>query len=275
MARNEEKQLGRLNRLWLQKEREEGRIKDVRQKRPKLSSLNTASALKKWIPSIKSEIEYYLQQSQLSHYPERKIADFHKHLEELEREYKLYLRKLRALDPACKHHPWTPRGYAKKRQTEGNPSSITVTGVKKQCSSVPSEQTSPEGVECDMPRCTGNENTETSEKQGCSIPSSSWTTSTQDFPGQDEPLCFNLERMPLIFARSQVTQRNPDADSLTRVLLSGLPNLHSCPRAQAVTAQKNTTITTAVDEPVRSSRTSQSMPHVPGLICYSSSDEDS
>lgn len=63
----------------------EGRLKDVHERRPKLvincylqqfiftwtsllqptlslqSTLNAASSVKKWIPSIKNEIEYYLQ----------------------------------------------------------------------------------------------------------------------------------------------------------------------------------------------------------------------
>ncbi|XP_076578485.1 uncharacterized protein LOC143314975 isoform X3 [Chaetodon auriga] len=122
MARNEEKQQGTLNRLWLQKEREEGRLKDVHERRPKLSTLNTASSVKKWIPSIKNEIEYYLQQSQLSHYPERKIAEFQLHIEALEKEYKSFISKLRALDPSCKHKPWTPRAYCKRRaDTQDSP----------------------------------------------------------------------------------------------------------------------------------------------------------
>ena len=56
------------------------------------------------------------QQSQLSHYPERKIAEFQFCIEGLEKEYKRFLSKLRALDPSCKHQPWTPRAYAKKRE---------------------------------------------------------------------------------------------------------------------------------------------------------------
>lgn len=109
-------------------------------------ALNSASSVKKWIPSIKNEIEYYLQvselliqrwflrtlnsrpkvercllwsfpsqQSQLSHYPERKIAQFQLHIETLEREYKSFIAKLRVLDPSCKHKPWTPRAYCKRR----------------------------------------------------------------------------------------------------------------------------------------------------------------
>ncbi|XP_063283303.1 uncharacterized protein LOC134568586 isoform X2 [Pelobates fuscus] len=95
MARNEEKQLGKLNRLWLQKEREEGRIRDVNHSRPRLSALNTASNVKKWIPSIKSEINYYLEQSQLSHYSERKIQEFQDKIETLRKEYQSFLWKLR------------------------------------------------------------------------------------------------------------------------------------------------------------------------------------
>ncbi len=57
-----------------------------------------------------------LQQSQLSHYPERKINEFRQHIEELETEYKRFLKKLRSLDPTCKHKPWEPRAYAKRRQ---------------------------------------------------------------------------------------------------------------------------------------------------------------
>ncbi|KAF5900561.1 ankyrin-3-like, partial [Clarias magur] len=102
----------------------EGRIKDVHESRPKLATLNSVAAVKKWIPSIKKEIEYYLQQSQLSHYPERKIAEFQQRIEQLEKEYKAYLNKLHLLDPSCKHQPWTPRAYTKKRPDSGGDHSI-------------------------------------------------------------------------------------------------------------------------------------------------------
>uniref|UniRef100_A0A8C3G172 Si:dkey-86e18.1 n=1 Tax=Cyclopterus lumpus TaxID=8103 RepID=A0A8C3G172_CYCLU len=113
MARNAEKQQGKLNRLWLQKERDGERHDDYFESIC-CSTLNSAASLKKWIPSIKKEIEYYLQQSQLSHYPERKIAEFQLRMEALEREYKRFTTKLRVVDPACKHKPWTPRAYCKK-----------------------------------------------------------------------------------------------------------------------------------------------------------------
>ncbi|KAE8609753.1 hypothetical protein XENTR_v10011903 [Xenopus tropicalis] len=118
MARNEEKQHGRLNRLWLQKAKEEGHIKDINSNRPRLSALHTASDVKKWIPSIKNEIEYYLEQSQLTHYSERKIKDFQDKIETLKKEYQSYLWKLRRLDPSCKDHPWKLRGYKRKRTEE-------------------------------------------------------------------------------------------------------------------------------------------------------------
>ncbi|KAM5148799.1 uncharacterized protein ACMZJ9_012344 [Mantella aurantiaca] len=118
MARNEEKQLGRLNRLWLQRERDEGRVKQISRNRPKLGALHSATDVKKWIPSIKHEIEYYLEQSQLSHYSERKIEEFQGKIEALKKEYQSFLWKLRRLDPSCKEHPWKPRGYTRKRSTQ-------------------------------------------------------------------------------------------------------------------------------------------------------------
>lgn len=63
------------------------------------------------------------QQSQLSHYPERKIAEFQLKIEALEREYKSFIAKLRVFDPSCKNKPWSPRGYCKRRaETQDSPS---------------------------------------------------------------------------------------------------------------------------------------------------------
>lgn len=140
------------------------------------STLNSASSVKKWIPSIKNEIEYYLQvsqmslwilvgtflasngletwpsasicwhqlflfpcqQSQLTHYPERKIAEFQLHIDALEKEYKRFIAKLRVLDPSCKHKPWTPRAYSKRRADTLDSTSIgqCVYIVKLSCQSV-------------------------------------------------------------------------------------------------------------------------------------------
>lgn len=57
----------------------------------------------------------FCQQSQLTHYPERKIAEFQLKIESLEKEYKRFIAKLRVLDPSCKQKPWTPRSYSKRR----------------------------------------------------------------------------------------------------------------------------------------------------------------
>uniref|UniRef100_A0AAY4CX44 Uncharacterized protein n=1 Tax=Denticeps clupeoides TaxID=299321 RepID=A0AAY4CX44_9TELE len=208
MARNAEKQLGKLNRLWLQKEREDGRIKDARP-RPKLSSLNSSAAVKRWIPSIKSDMEYYLQQSQLSHYPERKIAEFQQHIEELEKEYKRFVRKLRTLDPSCKHHPWTPRAYSRLRQ-----------GGASRC---PSGERREVGVNRDL----GSPQADVAqppEPDGVRLP---------DLPGQDQPLTFDQTRLSVAVAASRRPAALRQTDSLAQVLFTGLPNLQTRRSSQA------------------------------------------
>lgn len=66
----------------------------------------------------------FCQQSQLTHYPERKIAEFQLQIEALEKEYKRFVAKLRVLDPSCKHRPWTPRSYSKRRADTQDPTSV-------------------------------------------------------------------------------------------------------------------------------------------------------
>ncbi|CAM4691577.1 hypothetical protein PO909_010629 [Leuciscus waleckii] len=256
MARNEEKQFGRLNRLWLQKEREEGRIKDVNVSRPKLATLNSVAAVTKWMPSIKKEIEYYLQQSQLSHYPERKIDEFRLHIEELEREYKRYLKKLRSLDPSCKHKPWEPRAYTKRRQEPSHQHTS-----KKPCRArgekVVNEDVNPEAA--------GN-HTSLTNVQKLPTPSAPVTTQAFDPPAQDLPLCFDRARLAVAVAGSRVALagQRQDTGTLTRVLLSGLPNLHSLPLAQA-----------AAKEGTRGpSNAETKTEHLLGLGCYSSSSDE-
>lgn len=65
----------------------------------------------KWHVINKSSV----QQSQLTHYPERKIEEFQLRIEALQQEYKRFITKLRSLDPSCKQKPWTPRAYTKRR----------------------------------------------------------------------------------------------------------------------------------------------------------------
>ncbi|XP_036437439.1 uncharacterized protein si:dkey-86e18.1 [Colossoma macropomum] len=257
MARNEEKQLGKLNRLWLQKEREEGRIKDVTEPRPKLATLNSVAAVKKWIPSIKNEIEYYLQQSQLSHYPERKIAEFQQQIEQLEKEYKRYLNKLRSLDPTCKHKPWTPRAYSKRRQ-DSDSGQCTV---KRLCAPDPCSQASPAEAAT----------TSTLYKQDLLNQSTPGATSPSDLPDQDLPLSFDRTRLAVAVAGSWRTPSGQlqDMNTLASVLRSGLPNLHSS-IAPAGGLQESL----ETKHPPCTEITQNKTEHVLGLGCYSSSDEE-
>ncbi|XP_058612503.1 uncharacterized protein si:dkey-86e18.1 isoform X2 [Onychostoma macrolepis] len=265
MARNEEKQFGKLNRLWLQKEREEGRIKDVNVSRPKLATLNSVAAVKKWMPSIKKEIEYYLQ-SQLSHYPERKIDEFRLHIEELETEYKRFLKKLRSLDPTCKHKPWEPRAYAKRRQ---DPVSNQNTS-KKLCLYSPSGPCREEEDvnEDNNPEEAGN-HISRSNIQELRTPSAPATTQASDPPDQDLPLCFDQSRLAVAVASSRVAlaAQQQDTGTLTRVLLTGLPNLHCLPLAQ--TAAKEATC-----QPPSAETAQSKTEHLLGLGCYSSSSDE-
>uniref|UniRef100_A0A672KAW2 Si:dkey-86e18.1 n=1 Tax=Sinocyclocheilus grahami TaxID=75366 RepID=A0A672KAW2_SINGR len=222
MARNEEKPFGKLNLLWLQKEREGGRIKDVHVSKPKLATLNSVAAVKKWMPSIKKQIEYYLQPLIIlsTRGENRKIDEFCQHIEELETEYKHFLKKLCSLDPTCKHKHWEPRAYAKRRQDP-----------------------------------VSNQNT-------CQF----MLLYYQSLFDNDLPLCFGQSRLAVAVASSRValTGQQQDTGTLTRVLLTGLPNLHSLPLAQ--TAAKE-----ATRQPPSAETAQSKTEHLLGLGCYSSS----
>ncbi|XP_026884381.1 uncharacterized protein si:dkey-86e18.1 isoform X2 [Electrophorus electricus] len=250
MARNEEKQLGRLNRLWLQKEKEDGRIKDVNESRPKLATLNSAQAVRKWIPSIKNELEYYLQ-SQLSHYPERKIAEFQQQIENLEKEYKRYLKKLRSLDPTCKHKPWTPRAYSKRRPDSDSSQCI----AKRLC--VP-----------DHSQVTAEEKAATLTPKNQAVPGSS-AHPASDLPDQDLPLSFDRTRLAVVVAGARgVPSRQPQTTStLVHVLHSGLPNLLNSPVAAAAGPEDRAG--TNIPDITQTRKG-----HVLGLGCYSSSSDE-
>ncbi|XP_034736503.1 uncharacterized protein si:dkey-86e18.1 [Etheostoma cragini] len=308
MARNEEKQQGKLNRLWLQKEREEGRIKDVHERRPKLSTLNSTSSVKKWIPGIKNEIEYYLQQSQLSHYPERKIAEFQLSIEALEKEYKRFIAKLRVLDPTCKHKPWTPRAYCKRR-AEAQDSPSIVKNPRPRESYDGSSQLS--GGESDLARSrTGCHKTSAPERRSatrCPTPvpnKPNSETSEAVCADQDQPLSFDHTRLAVstaAFRGPSVQRGSSQTQSLARVLQSGLPNLvnaslrqtystqsrdaqnDSGPTMASVVGQKSavrdcmSACEAAERIPGKSSitgTTQERTGHVLGLDCYSSSDEE-
>ncbi|XP_077390494.1 uncharacterized protein LOC144027084 [Festucalex cinctus] len=246
MARNEEKQQGRLNRLWLQKEREEGRLKDVQERRPKLCTLNSASSIKKWIPSIKKDMEYYLQQSQLAHYPERKIAEFQLKMEALEREYKHFVTKLRVLDPTCKHKPWTPRAYCKRRADMQESTSIVKKSKSSSAAFSHSESTLP----------PSNPTPEVASKD------------------QDQPLTFDRTRLAMVtaaFRGASDHQSVSQTQNLARILQRSLPNLgNMASEVSSVVGEKE-----AVQESDKRTDGKSSLGHVLGLDCYSSSGEES
>ncbi|XP_069794604.1 uncharacterized protein [Narcine bancroftii] len=273
MARNEEKQLGKLNRLWLQREKEEGRIREIHQNRPKLSSLNSAVDVKKWIPSIKSEIEYYLQQSQLSHYSERKIEEFQDHIEELQKEYRCYLWKLRRLDPSHKEHPWKPRAYTRKKSPTIK-QQATLHSLKQPCM--------PQSEESEVVACEYDieESDERSEKRNFSprIPDCAvYDCSVVNPDFQDKPLTFNSARVPPKFSMhlTPKSQLGESSHHMTEVLLSRLPNL------QVFYSSGNTTELTSEEEQIQVLKKDNSLETISqtetsgilGLSCYSS-DED-
>ncbi|XP_041862769.1 uncharacterized protein si:dkey-86e18.1 [Melanotaenia boesemani] len=296
MARNEEKQLGKLNRLWLQKEREEGRLKDVNGRRPKLSTLHSASSVKKWIPSIKNEIEYYLQQSQLSHYPERKITEFQLHIEALEKEYKSFITKLRVLDPSCKQHPWTPRAYCKRRADTQDSSSSVKT---------------PRLCEPDdgLNQCNRGGINLASETEGphrfletrfqTLAPTNLVSEISEVFcSAQDQPLTFDRTRLAVAsaaFRGPSAHQSSSQTQNLAQMLQFSLPNLNNSPSRQrsslqgrdsdgaaksSVTEQKGSIqhsepAETIPGKPSISETTVERNGHTLGLDCYCSSDEDS
>ncbi|XP_028301289.1 uncharacterized protein LOC114462562 [Gouania willdenowi] len=280
MARNEEKQQGRLNRLWLQKERDEGRLKDVHERRPKLASLTTASSVKKWIPSIKKDIEYYLQQSQLSHYPERKIAEFELQINSLESEYKRFITKLRVLDPSCQHTPWTPRAYCKRRADTDDSArpghSLKLKNPRPSSFHDGINQWGDSGHECSV----AERRLSSAQAVASLHPDSDTTGSVCGV--QDQPLSFNRTRLAVATAAFRGPSFLPAASQtqhLAKLLQAGLPNLSTTP-----TSRK------AANSPVETERhaegqkaaalqesgggTEERTAHVLGLDCYSSSDDD-
>lgn len=135
MARNCEKKLIGLNRLWLEKQQKDELEKNP--KRPNLRSLNTASEVKKWIPGIKREIDYCLDQisgARQHRYPDTKIKEFETKVEELEKEYKRFVNKVYKLDPSTTGVPWQPRGYISKRKAMASPANEAT--FKKICTPI-------------------------------------------------------------------------------------------------------------------------------------------
>lgn len=115
MARNCEKHNVGLNRVFL--EQQWNREKEL--KRPPLHTLNTAADVRKWIPSIKKDIEYFLRQlsgARGHDYQRSKYEEFENCVKELEKEYKQFVKKVFELDPNQPGIPWQPKGYISKRK---------------------------------------------------------------------------------------------------------------------------------------------------------------
>ncbi|XP_054710946.1 uncharacterized protein LOC129220539 [Uloborus diversus] len=114
MARNHEKHYGRLNRLFLLKEKEE--FEKANPTRPKLDLLNTPEEIQKWIPSIKKDIDFYLKKSKVTCYSDQQIEDCNLKIVQLEKEFKAFIRKIKKLTPGVLDViPWTSRPYKRKK----------------------------------------------------------------------------------------------------------------------------------------------------------------
>jgi len=115
MARNSEKHFVGLNRMFL----EEQWKKEKERKRPNLSELKSARDVRKWIPSIKKEINYCIEQlsgARQHDYTDVKLKEFENRLAYLEREYKRFVQRVLELDPTSKEIPWTSRPYKRKHK---------------------------------------------------------------------------------------------------------------------------------------------------------------
>lgn len=126
MARNCEKHFVGLNRVFL----DEQWKRDEERKRPSLNRLTTAEEVRKWIPSIKKDIDYYLRQlsgARKHDYTETKLKEFEEKVEQLERDHKRFVNKVYQLDPAQKSKgvPWEAKAYVSKRKLEKETSSAT------------------------------------------------------------------------------------------------------------------------------------------------------
>ncbi|XP_043941462.1 uncharacterized protein LOC122813283 isoform X1 [Protopterus annectens] len=277
MARNHEKQYGKLNRLWLQKQKDDGLITDLHN-RPRLSALNSAAEIKKWIPNIKNEIEYYLEQSQLLHYSERKIQEFQVYIEKLRKEYRRYLWKLRQLDPLYKEHPWKPRGYTRKRQTvqtmKAHNESEKVSSMKLIHTPVLSAESreaelSSEGEDYGDRDIKHDQHLKPETMNSAAV----YSFCNLDPDVQDQPLSFNHERMPPTYVT--LTHATPNtasvgpADKMTEVLLSKLPNLQHFSNR---TATESSTIPEVQNK--QFSYLKQTGQNILGLECYSSEEEE-
>ncbi|XP_043941463.1 uncharacterized protein LOC122813283 isoform X2 [Protopterus annectens] len=252
MARNHEKQYGKLNRLWLQKQKDDGLITDLHN-RPRL-------------------------QSQLLHYSERKIQEFQVYIEKLRKEYRRYLWKLRQLDPLYKEHPWKPRGYTRKRQTvqtmKAHNESEKVSSMKLIHTPVLSAESreaelSSEGEDYGDRDIKHDQHLKPETMNSAAV----YSFCNLDPDVQDQPLSFNHERMPPTYVT--LTHATPNtasvgpADKMTEVLLSKLPNLQHFSNR---TATESSTIPEVQNK--QFSYLKQTGQNILGLECYSSEEEE-
>eukprot|EP00062_Callorhinchus_milii_P017939 gi/632970868/ref/XP_007901885.1/ PREDICTED: uncharacterized protein LOC103185279 isoform X1 [Callorhinchus milii] len=281
MARNAEKQLGRLNRLWLHREREEGRLREPHQNRPRLTSLNTAAEVKRWIPSIKAEIEYYLQQSQLSHYSERKIKEFQDHIEGLRKEYQSYLWKVRHLDPSNKEHPWKPRAYTRKRpdkERKQPASQLDESGaVKRLRTPLLSDNTEDRSLQDH----SGEDEEESGRRWRSPVIQDTgilYDCSTVSPELQDQPLTF--DKASLRFSMSLVSNSTQGEHShqMSTILRSQLPNLRRilppCGTATGLNSREQEPHTSKAGKSPPETALQTKSSEILGLSCYYSSDDD-
>ncbi|OCT84862.1 hypothetical protein XELAEV_18023021mg [Xenopus laevis] len=236
----------------------EGHIKDITSNRPRLSALHNASDVKKWIPSIKNEIEYYLEQSQLTHYSDRKIIEFQERIETLRKEYQSYLWKLRKLDPSCKDHPWKLRGYKRKRTEEEKVPSWVESGGAKLLSTPILNDTEQESYpdseeEILIPEKTDNE------------------AAKPDSPNisldvQDKPLIFDSKKsLPKhLWLRSTYSLSTCGTNQIKDILLSNDAVLKG-----------NSSTATIHEKHAQGPVSGGNMNGILGLDCYSSSEDDS
>ncbi|KAK6188426.1 hypothetical protein SNE40_004603 [Patella caerulea] len=206
MARNEEKQLARLNRFYLQQQKDEQLKKKPR--RPKLNDLFTADEVKKWLPSIKEDINYYLAQSSVPCYPQKQIEEFNNRIDKLQGEYRAFLRKLRFLDPDIKSTPWTNRPYSSKRSKSDSANQINDSDAVL-CESS-NEKKSKLSVDLLIP-------TPVLDNDDCYKTEYGYQEQKTIIPSvnselQDQPLQFDQINMPAITWASKISKQSANTD---------------------------------------------------------------
>uniref|UniRef100_A0A4W3K7I0 Uncharacterized protein n=2 Tax=Callorhinchus milii TaxID=7868 RepID=A0A4W3K7I0_CALMI len=207
-----------------------------------------------WIPSIKAEIEYYLQQSQLSHYSERKIKEFQDHIEGLRKEYQSYLWKVRHLDPSNKEHPWKPRAYTRKRPDKERKQPASQLGIDDDNNNNP---------------CILYVIQDTGILYDCSTVSPEL---------QDQPLTF--DKASLRFSMSLVSNSTQGEHShqMSTILRSQLPNLRRilppCGTATGLNSREQEPHTSKAGKSPPETALQTKSSEILGLSCYYSSDDD-